>query len=105
MTRLRVGNLSGDATSLDLHARFAAYGPVTAAEITVDESNDRAERVGFVEMTFQAHAAAAIAALDGADLMGGKMSVSRAAPLTDGGSRGNPPRGWDIARRRDGALA
>ena len=104
MTRLRVGNLSGEATSLDLHARFAAYGPVTSAVITVDASNGRSERVGVVEMTFQAHAAAALAGLDGADLRGGKMSVSRAAPLTDGGSRGNPPRGWDVARRRDGGL-
>ena len=104
MTRLRVGNLSGEATPVDLHARFAAYGPVTSAVITVDASNGRPERVGFVEMTFQAHAAAAITGLDGADLRGAKMSVSRAAPLTDGGSRGNPPRGWDVARKRDGGL-
>ena len=105
MTRLRIGNLSGEATSLDLRARFAAYGPVTAAVITDDASNGRTERVGFVEMTFQAHAASAIAGLDGGDLRGGKMSVSRAAPLTDGGSRGNPPQGWDVARKRDGGPA
>ena len=104
MTRLRIGNLSGEATSVDLRARFAAYGPVTAAVIT-DDANGRAERVGFVEMTFQAHAAAAIGGLNGADLRGGKMSVSRAAPLTDGGSRGNPPQGWDVARKRDGDPA
>jgi hypothetical protein len=72
MTRVRVGNLSGEATPLDVHARFAAYGPVTAAVITVDASIGQPERVGFVEMTFQAHAASAIAALDGADLRGAR---------------------------------
>lgn len=104
MTKVRVVNLSDRATLFDLHAKFAAYGPVTSALIMTDASTGGAERVGFIEMTFQAHAAAAIAALDGADLKGGKMSVGRALPLTDGGSRGNLLQGWDVARRRDGVL-
>jgi RNA recognition motif-containing protein len=103
MTRVRVGNLSGEATPLDLRARFAAYGPVTSAVISMDASNGKPERVGIVEMTFQAHAASAIDALDGAELTGSRMCVSRAAPSSDGGSRGNPPRGWDVARPGGGS--
>ena len=96
MTKLFVGNLSSEVTSPDLRAAFAAYGPVTSAEITMDGANGRSERVGFVEMAWQAHGLAAIQGLDGTDLKGRKMHVGRALPSSDGGTRGNPPRGWDV---------
>jgi len=96
MTRLSIGSLSLEATSEDLRAAFAAYGPVTSAEITMGGANGRSERVGFVEMAWQAHGLAAIQGLDGTDLKGRKMHVGRALPASDGGRRGNPPRGWDV---------
>jgi len=39
---------------------------------------------------------AATRGLDGTDLKGWNINVSLARPRSDGGSRGNPPRGWDV---------
>jgi len=88
MTRLFVGNLSSDVTPVDLRAAFAAYGPVSSADV--------ASGFGFIEMSWQAHAVAAIDGLDGTDLKGRSINVSRAGPSDEGGSRGNPPRGWEV---------
>lgn len=97
MTRLFVGNLSFEVTQADLREVFAAYGPVSSASIVMDRSNGGSRGFGFIEMSWQAHAVAAIQGLDGTDLKGRSISVSRARPRSDGGSRGNPPRGWDVA--------
>ena len=96
MTRLFVGNLSFEVTQSDLREAFAAYGPVSSADIVMDRSNGRSKSVSFIEMPWQAHAVAAIQGLDGTDLKGRSINVSRARPRSDGGSRGNPPRGWDV---------
>lgn len=93
MTRLSVGNLSFEVTAVDLRAAFAAYGPVSSSEITMGGSHGRS---GSIEMAWQAHAVAAIHGLDGTDLKGLRMHVSRALPGGDGGRRGHPPRGWDV---------
>jgi hypothetical protein len=39
MTRVFVGNLSFEVTQSDLREAFAAYGPVTSADIVMDRSN------------------------------------------------------------------
>ena len=96
MTRLFVGNLSSEVTQDDLHAAFAAYGLVSSAEIVMDRSDGRSKGFGFVQMPSQAHAVAAIQGLDATDLKGRSINVSRAHPRSDGGSRGNPSRGWDV---------
>lgn len=96
MTRLFVGNLSFDMTQPELLAAFAAYGPVSSAEIVMDRASGSSKGFGFVEMAWQAHAVAAIQGLDRSDQKGRTINVSRARPRTDGGSRGNPPRGWDV---------
>jgi len=96
MTRLFVGNLSSEVTPVDLRAVFAAYGPVSSAEIAMDRSSGRSKGFGFIDMAWQAHAVAAIQRLDATDLKGRSINVSRASPRSDGGSRGNPPRGWDV---------
>ena len=96
MTRVFVGNLSFEVTESDLREAFAVYGPVTSVDIVMDRSNGKSKSVGFIEMAWQAHAEAAIQGLDGTDLKGRSISVSWARPLSDGGSRGNPPRGWDV---------
>jgi RNA recognition motif-containing protein len=97
MTRVFVGDLSLEVTPVDLRAAFAAYGPVSSADIVMDGSTGRSKGFGIVEMPWQAHAVAAIQGLDGTDLKGRSINVSRAHPRGDGGSRGNPPRGWEVA--------
>ena len=96
MTKLFVGNLSFEVTQADLRAAFAAYGPVSSADIVVDRSDGKSKGFGFIEMSWQAHAVAAIQGLDGTDLKGRTINVSRARRRSDGGSRGNAPRGWTV---------
>ena len=96
MTRLFVGNLSFEVTQGDVREAFAAYGPVSSANIVTDRSDGTSNGFGFVEMLWQAHAVAAIEGLNGADLKGRTINVSRAHPRSDRASRGSPPRGWDV---------
>ena len=96
MTKLFVGNLSFEVTQADLRAAFAAYGPVSSADVVVDRSDGKSKGFGFIEMAWQAHAVAAIQGLNGTDLKGRSINVSRAHPRSEGGSRGNAPRGWDV---------
>ncbi len=96
MTRLFTGNFAFEVTAADLREAFAAYGPVSSADIVMDRSDGRSRGFGFVAMQWQAHAVAAIQGLNGTDLMGRSINVSRAHPRGDGGSRGSPPRGWDV---------
>jgi cold-inducible RNA-binding protein len=96
MTRLFVGNLSFEVTRSDLRGAFTAYGPVDSAQIVVDRSDGRSKGFAFVEMPLQEHAVAAIHGLNGIELKGRSIIVSRARPRSDGGSRGNQQRGWDV---------
>jgi len=96
MTRLCVSNLSSEVTQGDLREAFAAYGPLRSVYIMVDDSDGGSKSLGFIEMSWQAHAVAAVQGLDGSEFKGRTMHVGRARPQSDGGSRGNPPRGWDI---------
>ena len=96
MTRLCVGNLSSEVTQRDLREAFKAYGPVRSVYIMVNDSDGSSTSLGFIEMSWQAHAVAAVQGLNGSELKGRPMDVSRARPQSDGGSRGNPPRGWEV---------
>jgi len=62
---------------------------VTSARIATDRDTGRARGFGFVEMSDQAQAKAAIAALNGADLQGRTLTVNEARPREDRGGGGN----------------
>jgi RNA recognition motif-containing protein len=94
--RLFVGNLSPEVTQVDLVAAFAAYGPVGAADIVVDRSSGASRGFGFVEMTSPTHATAAMHGLDGTELKGRKIKVSRARPRNEDDARTAPQRGWAV---------
>ena len=96
MTKLFVGNLSPELTQVDLRAAFVTYGQVSAANIVIDRSDDTSRGFGFVEMTSHKDAMAAIQGLDGSDLKGRKINVSRARPRTEVSDRGDSPRGWAV---------
>ena len=96
MTKLFVGNLSFDVTQDDLRAAFAPYGSVTSANVVMDRANGESRGFGFVEMPWQAHAMAAIQGLNGTDLKGRRINVSRARPRSEGGGRANASRGWAV---------
>ena len=86
-----VGNLSFDETETSLESAFAAHGEVTSARIITDRETGRSRGFGFVEMSDQTQAQAAIAALNGTNLNGRDLTVNEARPREDrgGGSRGD----------------
>ena len=84
-----VGNLSFDESESSLESAFAAHGEVTSARIITDRETGRSRGFGFVEMSDQAQAQAAIAALSGTTQNGRELTVNEARPREDrGGSRG-----------------
>ena len=84
-----VGNLSFDETESSLEAVFAAHGQVTSARIITDRETGRSRGFGFVEMSDDAEAKAAIAGLNGTSQNGRDLTVNEAKPREErGGSRG-----------------
>jgi len=84
-----VGNLSFEESESSLEAAFSAHGEVTSARIITDRETGRSRGFGFVEMSDQTQAQAAIAALNGTSVNGRDLTVNEARPREDrGGSRG-----------------
>ncbi|MEI8350756.1 MAG: RNA-binding protein [bacterium] len=88
--KLYVGNLSYGVTSETLAQLFSAHGKVDSADVIIDRMTGRGKGFGFVEMSTDAEAAAAIAATNGQDLEGRAMIVNEARPPAPrvGGSGG-----------------
>jgi len=78
--KLYVGNLSYDTTSDSLGQAFSAYGKVDSSEVISDRMTGRSKGFGFVEMSSDQEAQAAIAALNGQDLDGRTVTVNEARP-------------------------
>ncbi len=75
-----VGNLSYELTEEELRNSFAEHGEVTRATIITDKFTGKSKGFGFVEMTNDAEAEAAIKELDGASLAGRNVRVNQARP-------------------------
>ena len=87
-----VGNLSYQVTSEDLRKAFEQFGEVSAANVVTDKFTGQSKGFGFVEMSNQAQAEAAIKQMDGADLKGRPLRVNEARPRTEGGGGSGGPR-------------
>lgn len=83
-----VGNLSYNSTEQDMRAAFEAHGDVSSAKIITDRDTGRSRGFGFVEMSNDDQARAAIAALEGSDFDGRPLRVNEARPRTDRGGGG-----------------
>src|SRR5688572_7524178 len=83
--KLYVGNLSYGTTSQDLNTLFAAHGNVTSAEVLQDRETGRSKGFGFVQMSSDEEAAAAIAALSGKEHDGRELTVNEARPREERG--------------------
>jgi RNA recognition motif-containing protein len=79
-SKLYVGNLSYSVTSSDLEKLCASHGTVRSAEIINDRDTGRSKGFGFVEMSSDTEAQAAIAALNGQDVEGRALTVNEAKP-------------------------
>ncbi len=83
MKNIFVGNLNFNTSEEQLRAMFATYGTVERVSILTDRDTGRSRGFGFVEMTNEAEAEKAIAALNGANLDGRTLNVNEAKPKTD----------------------
>lgn len=83
-----VGNLSYDVTDADLQAAFARFGQVTSAKVIADQYSGRSKGFGFVEMSSADESRAAIAELNGTELLGRSITVNEARPRQGGGGGG-----------------
>ena len=104
--KLYVGNLPYSVSSSDLQSMFAPHGTVESAEVISDRMTGRSKGFGFVEMSSEEEAEAAITALNGQDQGGRPLTVNEAKPRADrggGGGRGGygGGRGGGGGGRRD----
>ena len=83
-----VGNLNWGVTEDDLKTAFEEFGTVTSAKIITDRYSGKSRGFGFVEMTEDAEAKAAIAALNSKELKGRAIKVNEAKPRSDDRGRG-----------------
>ncbi|MBD0316054.1 MAG: RNA-binding protein [Nitrospiraceae bacterium] len=91
-SKIYVGGLPYSTTEQQLSDLFAAHGSVASARIITDKFTGQSRGFGFVEMTSDAEAQAAITALNGTDLGGRTLTVNEARPQEPrsggGGGRG-----------------
>jgi RNA recognition motif-containing protein len=88
MKNIFVGNLSFGATEDAIRSMFEAYGTVDRVNVVTDRETGRARGFGFVEMSVDAEAERAIAALNGRDLDGRTLNINEARPKEDRGGGG-----------------
>ncbi|WP_428940866.1 RNA recognition motif domain-containing protein [Fontivita pretiosa] len=102
--RLYVGNLSYSVDSSELEQLFSQHGTVQSAEVVSDRMTGRSKGFGFVEMSSDEEAQAAIAALNGQQNNGRALTVNEAKPREErprgGGGFGGG--GRDRGERRGG---
>jgi RNA recognition motif-containing protein len=92
--KLYVGNLTYRTNSSDLEQLFSQFGSVQSAEVISDRDTGRSKGFGFVEMSTDAEAKAAIDGLHDTEVDGRRLTVNEARPReprTGGGGGGG---GW-----------
>jgi RNA recognition motif-containing protein len=93
-SKLFVGGLPYAATSEDLREHFTQCGAVVSAAVITDRYTSQSRGFGFVEMSTEEEAQAAIAKLNGQPLQGRRLTVNVAnSPATrSNGSRSGQSR-------------
>jgi len=85
--RLYVGNLPYSTNESELKDMFSAAGTVSSATVITDKFSGRSKGFGFVEMSSDSEADAAIEKFNGQDIGGRKLTVNEARPREEGGNR------------------
>lgn len=93
MTKMFVGSLPFSTTESELNTMFSAFGPVASTKLITDRDSGQPRGFGFVEMNDDAHAQAAIQALNGSTVGTRQIVVNVAKPMEKregggGGGRG-----------------
>ena len=104
-SKIYVGGLPYSATEQQLSDLFAAHGAVASARIITDKFTGQSRGFGFVEMSSDAEAQAAITALNGSEMGGRTLTVNEARPQeprTGGGGGGGGRGGFGGGRNAAG---
>lgn len=86
--KIYVGNLPYSVTDSNLEHNFSAYGTVSSAKIMIDRDSGRSKGFGFVEMSSESEAKAAIEGLNGMSVDGRAIVVNISRPREEGRSGG-----------------
>ena len=101
--KLYVGNLGYEVSSADLQQIFPPHGTVDSAQVIMDRDTNRSKGFGFVEMSSDQEAKAAIGALDGQTHGTRALKVNEAKPARESQWRWRLRRWWRkslLGRRR-----
>ena len=91
-SKLFVGNLSFSVSDQILMDTFAECGTVQSAKVITDRDSGRSKGFGFVEMSSESEAQAAISRFNGAENNGRAMTVSIAKPMAPRDNNRGPRR-------------
>ncbi len=86
--KLYVGNLPFKTTSDDLKTMFSQHGTIVDAVVISDKFSGRSRGFGFVEMSSEEEAKAAIEALHDTEIEDRKIVVNKARPPKERTDRG-----------------
>jgi RNA recognition motif-containing protein len=101
--KLYVGNLSYQVDSAELNQMFSAFGNVQSADIITDRDTGQSKGFGFVQMSTDAEADAAIEALNGQESGGRSLTVNEAKPREDRPRSGGGGGGYGGGGSRGGS--
>ena len=94
--KLYVGNLSYNTTEDGLRNLFAGFGTVASAKIIFDRETGNSKGFGFIEMSTEEEASAAITGTNGHEIDGRQLRVNEAIdkPHNRRGSGGGYGNNW-----------
>jgi RNA recognition motif-containing protein len=78
--KLYVGNLAYQIGDADLEQLFSEFGTVDSVQVIQDRDTGRSKGFGFVEMSSEAEAQAAIQGLHDQEVSGRRLTVNEARP-------------------------
>lgn len=88
IVNIYVGNLSYKLDELQLRDLFEAHGAVEKVTLIKDRETGQSRGFGFIEMTNDAEATAAIEAINEQNVMGRNLKVNEAKPRAERPARG-----------------
>jgi RNA recognition motif-containing protein len=101
--KLYVGNLSYSTTEEELRALFAQAGNVASVAVIKDRDTGQSKGFGFIEMTTQAEAQAAISKFNNYNMGERALTVNLARPKEErSGGYGDRRSGGGYGNRRSG---
>ncbi len=83
-----VAKLNSRTTGETLNEIFSAFGEVTSAKVIIDRETGNSKQFGFVEMSDENAALAAIEKLNSSEVDGNRIVVKQSLPREEGKSHG-----------------